>query len=148
MCISICMEWKARIAAEPWHPKHNHYSRWNVDPLFRSTNNARTLHIEVVKITSQEESAPTKFWSQRYDAPEHCATQPYNNHHLVRITHIKMSHKKTIGEEQVFSASRQRASHTAASFREFVGKKHIEIFPHPPYSPDLVGCDFWIFSRL
>ena len=24
----------------------------------------------------------------------------------------------------------------------------IKIFPHPPYSPDLAPCDFWLFPKL
>ena len=24
----------------------------------------------------------------------------------------------------------------------------IKIVPHPPYSPDLVPCDFWLFPKL
>ena len=24
----------------------------------------------------------------------------------------------------------------------------IKTVPHPPYSPDLVPCDFWLFSKL
>ena len=24
----------------------------------------------------------------------------------------------------------------------------IELLPHPPYSPDLVICDFWLFPNL
>ena len=24
----------------------------------------------------------------------------------------------------------------------------IKTFPHPPYSPDLTSCDFWLFPKL
>jgi len=37
-------------------------------------------------------------------------------------------------------------AHTALSIREFLAKKNIPVLPHPPYSPDLAPCDFYLFS--
>jgi len=34
---------------------------------------------------------------------------------------------------------------TALSIREFLAKKNIPVLPHPPYSPDLAPCDFYLF---
>jgi histone-lysine N-methyltransferase SETMAR len=31
---------------------------------------------------------------------------------------------------------------------EFLAKKTITEVDHPPYSPDLAPCDFWLFSKL
>jgi len=39
-------------------------------------------------------------------------------------------------------------AHTALSIREFLAKKNIPVLPHPPYSPDLAPCDFYLFSKL
>ena len=39
-------------------------------------------------------------------------------------------------------------AHTALSFREFLAKKNIPLLPHPPYSPDLAPCDFYLFPKL
>ena len=39
-------------------------------------------------------------------------------------------------------------AHTALSIREFLAKKNIPILPHPPYSPDLAPCDFYLFPKL
>ena len=39
-------------------------------------------------------------------------------------------------------------AHTALSFREFLAEKNIPVLPHPPYSPDLAPCDFFLFSKL
>ena len=33
-------------------------------------------------------------------------------------------------------------------FRMRFGRKSIKTVPHPPYSPDLAPCDFWLFSKL
>jgi len=39
-------------------------------------------------------------------------------------------------------------AHTALSIREFLAKENIPVHPHPPYSPDLVPCDFYLFFKL
>ena len=39
-------------------------------------------------------------------------------------------------------------AHTALSIREFLAKKNISVLPHPPYSPDLAPCDFYLFPKL
>jgi transposase len=36
----------------------------------------------------------------------------------------------------------------ALSAREFLAKHSIPVVPHPPYSPDLAPCDFFLFPRL
>ena len=33
-------------------------------------------------------------------------------------------------------------------FREFLAKNSITKMDHPPYSPDLAPCDFWLFPKL
>jgi len=38
--------------------------------------------------------------------------------------------------------------HTALSIREFLAKKSIPVLPHPPYSPGLAPCDFYLFPKL
>lgn len=39
-------------------------------------------------------------------------------------------------------------AHSALSIREFLASKNIPVVPHPPYSPDLAPCDFFLFPRL
>ena len=33
-------------------------------------------------------------------------------------------------------------------FENFWRRKTFQYFPHPPYSPDLAPCDFYLFSKL
>jgi transposase len=40
------------------------------------------------------------------------------------------------------------SAHDALAVREFLAKKSILTLDHPPYSPDLAPCDFWLFSTL
>jgi transposase len=39
-------------------------------------------------------------------------------------------------------------SHDALAVREFLAKKSIMKLDHPPYSPDLAPCNFWLFPKL
>ena len=39
-------------------------------------------------------------------------------------------------------------AHTALSIREFLAMKNIPVLPHPPYSPDVTPCDFYLFPKL
>ena len=39
-------------------------------------------------------------------------------------------------------------AHDALRFREFLAKNSITKMDHPPYSPDLAPCDFWLFPKL
>jgi len=40
------------------------------------------------------------------------------------------------------------SAHAALSIREFLAKKNFPVLPHPPYSPDLAPCDFYLFRKL
>ena len=39
-------------------------------------------------------------------------------------------------------------AYDALRFREFLTKNSITKMDHPPYSPDLALCDFWLFPKL
>ena len=39
-------------------------------------------------------------------------------------------------------------SHTAGKTMTFIQRNNIELLPHPPYSPDLAPCDFFLFPKL
>ena len=39
-------------------------------------------------------------------------------------------------------------AHSALRTREFLAKHSITVLPHPPYSPDLAQCDFFLFPML
>ena len=38
--------------------------------------------------------------------------------------------------------------HTSAFTLGFIGESKLDMVPHPPYSPDLAVCDFFVFPRL
>ncbi len=39
-------------------------------------------------------------------------------------------------------------THTAAITLALIGSSGIDMIPHPPYSPDLAPCDYYLFPRL
>ena len=39
-------------------------------------------------------------------------------------------------------------AHNALSIRQFLAEKNIAILKQPPYSPDLVPCNFFLFPKL
>ena len=39
-------------------------------------------------------------------------------------------------------------AHTALSTRQLLANKQVTVLDHPPYSPDLAPCDFWLFPKL
>jgi len=55
--------------------------------------------------------------------------------------------RRDIADDWVLQRDNARA-HTALSIREFLAKKNIPILPHPPYSPDLAPCGFYLFPKL
>ena len=39
-------------------------------------------------------------------------------------------------------------AHTAGRIKEFLRQSGLEMIEHPPYSPELAPCDFWLFPNL
>jgi len=39
-------------------------------------------------------------------------------------------------------------AHTALSVQQFLAKNNMTVIPHPPYSPDLAPCDFFVFPFM
>jgi hypothetical protein len=38
--------------------------------------------------------------------------------------------------------------HTALSVQRFLAEQNLAVVPHPPYSPDLAPCDFFLFPGM
>ena len=38
--------------------------------------------------------------------------------------------------------------HSSALITGFLKTRKVDLLPHPPYSPDLAPCDFWLFPKL
>jgi len=40
------------------------------------------------------------------------------------------------------------SAHTAAATLDFLAAENVQLVTHPPYSPDLAPCDFWLFPKV
>jgi len=39
-------------------------------------------------------------------------------------------------------------AHNALSVKQFLANKNVTVLEHPPYSPDLTPCDFYLFPKI
>ncbi len=76
------------------------------------------------------------------NADVYCAT-------LRRLKESIRKKRKDLWVGQQFLLHHDNASpHTAAPTLALIGESGIDMLPHPPYSPDLAPCDFFLFPRL
>jgi hypothetical protein len=87
----------------------------------------------------------------------HCefvpAGQTVNQHYYKEVL-LRLREKVRRQRSQLFQSGRwllhhdNAPAHTALSIQEFLAEKKIPVVPHPPYSPDLAPCDFFLFPRI
>ena len=63
------------------------------------------------------------------------------------ITEINYQREKA-GVRGILLHHDNASSHTALRTREFLEDSGLRTLPHPPYSPDLAPCDFWLFPTI
>ena len=54
----------------------------------------------------------------------------------------------TTGFKYVHFLHDNAPAHTSAIVTAFLKKEKVTVLPHPPYSPDLAPCDFFLFPKL
>ena len=65
---------------------------------------------------------------------------------LVRSVHDK---RRSFWKVNAWALYHDNASaHTALSICQFLAEKNIATLEHPPYSPDLAPCDFFLFPKI
>ena len=113
------------------------------------------------KFSSSEESTHEQIQGENHDycffrQPWHCAqricTSRTDNHAFYKVVLERLRKRvqrvrRDIADDWVLQHDNAPA-HTALSIREFLAKKNIPVLPHPPYSPDLAPCDFYLFPKL
>ena len=55
---------------------------------------------------------------------------------------------RVLSTRQLVSSSRQTPVHQAVAVQEFLARKKVCVLHHPPYSPDLSPCDYFLFPKL
>ena len=61
---------------------------------------------------------------------------------------LKAYHKKRPASKDWFLHMDNAPCHKSKVTTDFLAKKGIKLLPHPPYSPDLAPCDFWLFGKV
>ena len=79
--------------------------------------------------------------------PGQTVNHAFYKHVLERLRKRVQRVRKDIIDDWVLHHN-DAPAHTALSIREFLAKKNIPVLPHPPYSPNLAPCDFYLFSKL
>jgi len=68
---------------------------------------------------------------------------------LRRLCEKVRRHRPQLWREQTWLLHHDNApSHTAVLTHQFLAKNKTAVIPHPPYSPDLAPCDFFLFPKM
>ena len=76
------------------------------------------------------------------------------NHHFYQQVLIHLHNQVRHSRQELWSDKSwllhhdNTPAHKAISVRQLLVKKQITALDHPPYSPDLAPCDFWLFPSL
>ncbi len=62
-------------------------------------------------------------------------------------TFIDSTHETQVPFEVIFSSCNTPV-HNSIFVTDYLTKMGIKTVPHPPYSPELAPCDFWLFPKL
>ena len=72
----------------------------------------------------------------------------YKGKVLHKLKKYFLNHRPATGLRVVRLLHDNASSHKAAIVHEYLKQENGVELPHPPYSPDLAPCDFFLFPRL
>lgn len=72
----------------------------------------------------------------------------YTNTVLPKVLQNRAEAAPTRSGSRVLLHHDNASAHTAARTVTFLNDQHVQLLEHPPYSPDLAPCDFWLFPKL
>ena len=61
---------------------------------------------------------------------------------------VTLEHGPSKGWSGVHFLHDNASSHKCEVFKSFLASEKVKVLNHPPYSPDLSPCDFFLFPRL
>jgi len=68
---------------------------------------------------------------------------------LWRLREKVRRHRPQLWREETWLLYHDNApSHTSILTHQFLAKNKIAVIPHPPYSPNLAPCDFFLFPKM
>ncbi|CAF5124689.1 unnamed protein product, partial [Rotaria sp. Silwood1] len=85
-------------------------------------------------------------WVAKEDPPPTVSTGPVLVH---RIEHGQIvDHQPSFGTHGIKLLHDNGKPHVHKAVFDYLESKRITIIPHPPNSPDLAPCDFWLFDLI
>ena len=67
---------------------------------------------------------------------------------LPKVAQEISSQRPNSGTQNVLLLHDNASPHKTRAITRFLEENKIQVLPHPPYSPDLAPCDFWLFPLL
>lgn len=67
---------------------------------------------------------------------------------LPKVFRFINSQRPTVGCSRLMLLHDNASAHKTGEVGETIIKNHVTVLPHPPYSPDLAPCDFWLFREI
>lgn len=67
---------------------------------------------------------------------------------LIKFLSAIQERRPNIGQRGIHLHMDNAPAHTALATNAFLDEHGLKTLPHPPYSPDLSPCDFWLFPVL
>ena len=61
---------------------------------------------------------------------------------------VTLEHGPNKGRSGVHLLYDNASSHKCEAVKSFLASKQVKVLNHPPYSPELSPCDFFLFPRL
>ena len=70
------------------------------------------------------------------------------HHCLTKVFEVWCQSRPKTGLRGRFLHHEDASAHTAATTVAFLNESEVQLLPHPPYSPDLSPCDFFLFPEV
>ena len=90
-------------------------------------------------------------WEGPKNSPRLINKSSYRRINTVVLKKLKKDYQKrrpATGFKHVRLLRDNAPAHTFAIITAFLKKEKVTVLPHPPYSPDLAPCDFFLFPKL
>ena len=160
-CINI--KFLAKLGKKGGFSLPGHHWRWVLVLRIRCGAEISKLGVEASRGTENKKVAKIKaqcennvdcfLWFPGHCSPGICPSRPDSEWKFLRWSFA--SSQSSCGpssagigtRRQVDPSSRQRACSTSLVVREFLARSSITVTEHPPYSPDLAPCDFFLYPK-
>ena len=72
----------------------------------------------------------------------------YRESVLTQLVDLYQKRRPHTGVHGIKLLHENAPAHKSATVQEYLKESGLDVLDHPPYSPDLSLCDFWLFPRL